>query len=423
MPKAPTVPTTLADTKRSPVTTEAATQPAKPNGKPSGKKGKKKAPEATARKVLYDHIACMVCVNDSTLTDEQAKKLMGWEVETDEVKFTPDEILLKDTEGRNVRCTNNPSNRPFYFSSVCLPLKQEILNGKWSINCENRIIGSTGLVLNGQHTFSALILACEEWEKNPDKYPNWKERPTLDTLIAFGCPEDDRTVNTMDTCKPRSLMDVLYRSEMFRDLKKHDRILAAKRLADAIKMLWHRTGASMDAFRPKRTHSESIFFVERHKKLVNCVAHIQEENGDDNRISRYLPVGYAAALMFLMGSAKSDRENEDGTGYFQVPDPSEHALDWSLWDEASKFWVLLAAGNTVMDPIREALGQLYEGEGNGGTIEEKLALICKAWITWSETGGITPGDLMLEYEFDGENNRKLVELPVCGGVDIGKPVV
>ena len=135
------------------------------------------APKKRRAKVLYPKPFVDVLVGKEALTAEQARKLMGWQVETDKVKFGKD-FLLKDTQGQKVRCKNNIRNRPIYPSDYNT-LIQEILQGKWELNMENRIIGRTGVVLNGQHTFIALILACEMWEASPESYPYWSKAPTI----------------------------------------------------------------------------------------------------------------------------------------------------------------------------------------------------------------------------------------------------
>lgn len=394
---------------------EATTSPNAPN--PRKRKGKAKEPP---REVLYPKISVKICLAEdkTALTDEQAKKLLGWQEESENIQFG-DDYLFKDERGRKIRCTNNPRNRPLYFATVVGTLKQEILARNWFMNCENRIIGRTGLILNGQHTFIALVLACQLWEDKEGQYRRfWEMRPTIDTLIAFGCAEEDKVVNTMDTCKPRSPMDVIYRSEYFKDLDKRDRLIASRRLADAIKMLWHRTGAFLDAFRPRRTHMEMMHFIDRHAKIIECVKHITIENGD-GKIARFLAPGYAAALMYLQSSSATDREPDEGGGYSRSEDPSEKLLDFERWDKAEEFWVRIASGDKVMDPVREAIGNLLE-QGLG-SVAERMAVLSRAWNNWLVLGRIPNGELELHYEQDGEGRKVLAECPTVEGIDLGNP--
>ena len=386
--------------------------------KPKSNKAKE-----SGRAVIYAEVVTKICQGDDALTAEQAKSLLGWTEETEEIKFGND-YLLVDRYEQKIRCYNDLNNRPFMMP-VCIALMSEILNGNWQLNCENRIIGKTGLILNGQHTLVALILAVQEWEKHggskrDNKYHEyWKTEPTIDTLIAFGADESDRVVNTMDTCKPRTLEEVIYRSSYYANRPEGFRRKASKILSHAIKMLWHRTGAGLDAFSPKRTHAESLDFVARHGRILECVAHILEENGDDNRIAKYLSLGYASAFMYLMASASTDRENEDGTGYSQMNHPSEKQLNFDKWDLASEFWVKLAAASEELDEVRIAMAKAIE-DGLVG-VNVRCALIAKAWLVMSDGDEVTSDDLELVIVKNDEGYKVLAECPTVGGIDLGNP--
>lgn len=388
------------------------------------KQGSKVASATSQREVIYPEIKARICLREkgTGLTEEQAKKLLGWEEEPAEATFGED-FLLKDIHGKKIRCSNDIQNRPLSIANY-EALLQEILTGKWRMNCENMIIGKTGITLNCQHRLIALVLACQKYRENPENYKDWwDEEPILDTMIAFGCDESDETVNTMDTCKPRSLWEVICRSHYFADLPLAERKVVSRRTADCIKFLWHRTGAFLDAFRPRRTHSESLHFIERHQRTLAAVKHITEENGTD-KISRYIVPGYAAALLYLMGTSETEREKDDKTGYSDVAEPGESLLNFSRWEQACDFWTMIAAGDKQMDPIREALGKVLEGhESQGGTPDERVALLAKAWNAWIENGDIEESDLILSYNIDGEGRRTLTECPVVQGIDLGNPEV
>ena len=117
----------------------------------------------------------------------------------------------------------------------------------------------------------------------------------METLIALGCDEDDEVVNTINTGKPRSMTDIVYRSEIFSGVKKSERVKLARMLEHAVKFVWSRTGHS-DAFSLRRTLAESLEFVHVHPRLVDCVKHIHEENGEEKRISKLLSPGYSAEI-------------------------------------------------------------------------------------------------------------------------------
>ena len=391
-----------------------------PNATTIPKSKKKRSPKTspahdTSRPVIYEKRSVKVCEGDKSLTSDQAKKLLGWTQETEQAKFNSD-YLLKDWTGNKVRCFNNINNRPLY-STVWQTLMQEILRRRWRFNGEPIIIGKTGLILNGQHTLVALAMAAQEWELNKDRWADyWPTEPTLEKLVVFGVDEDDAVVNTMDTCKPRSLADVIYRSEFFVDMSSKDRRQVA-RIADyAVRMLWHRTGAGMDAFAPRRTHAESLDFINRHPKILECIKHVYIENGEEN-LSPLLSLGYLSALMYLMGSCKTDRENEEKSGYSQVSAPSETQLNWDMWDLANDYLVLLASGNNDVKPVRKAIADVA---ANGlGSITARCALLIKGWNVFSCGDTISPDDLALSWVEHEDGSKVLTECPIVGGIDLG----
>ncbi len=211
-----------------------------------------------------------LCVGSSAITLQKAKDLLGWE-EEEGIPYKKD-FLLKDFHGTKIRCFNNVTNRPLYKPNL-ENLKQEILRNRWQLNGEPIIVGKTGLILNGQHSLLSFIAAVQEWTKDKDKWPLTTEEPTLDKLIVFGIDESDAVINTMDTCKPRSLADVIYRSEFFAGTNQAERNKLSKITDYAIKLIWDRTGVS-NAFGLRNTHSESLDFLQRHPKLIDCFKHI-----------------------------------------------------------------------------------------------------------------------------------------------------
>ncbi len=381
------------------------------------KKGKEKS-NGEASIILYPEVEIREAFGENALTVEQAKELLGWEEETEEVKFGSDYILTDET-GKKIRCTNNAKNRPFY-KSWCDQLAQEHLRKHWKLNGETVVIGKTGQVLSAQHRLISLILADQR--RLGKQAPHWEEYwsgpVTMDTLLVFGIAEDDATVNTLDTGKPRSLTDVIFRSAYFANLKVGDR-REVSRMADyAIRMLWHRTGASKDAFNPYRTHAESLDFLARHEKVLEAVKHIFEENSDD-KISKFFSPGYAAAFMYLMGTSKTD-----GDTYRTSDHPSESDLDFKNWNKAEEFWTLFAGASDEVKEARYAIAALVNSEtGKGGaTPKERTAIICKAWTAFLAKGKIKESDVQLKFHTDDEGIRKLVEFPDVGGIDLGEQV-
>lgn len=383
----------------------------------SKSKAAKKA-AGSDRPVIYAEPEVFLLAGPTAITIERAKEMLGWEEETAEAQFGAD-YLLTDMLGTKIRCSNNVKNRPLYPDNY-RGLRQEHLMKRWRLNGETIILDETGMILNGQHQLVALVLA-EQARTSELEADHWRtihgDTPiTMDKVVVVGIAYDDAVINTMDTCKPRSLADVLYRSEYFSSMKNSDR-RQISRMADwSIKLLWSRTGAGLDAYSPKRTHAEALDFINRHPKLLDGLNHIFGENKDGGITDKLrISGGLASGLIYLMGCAGEDT---DVDGYRASTSPSEQFLDWKLWDKACDFWIELAKKAPSMLAVRKALGSL----SNGGTPGERLAILAKAWSCFAEGDKITDAALELEYEVDAESGNKLLtECPVFGGIDSGNP--
>ena len=392
----------------------------KPKAKPRAKAKAKAKPKAKAksakdqasgREVQHGKPTAKLCCGNDAITANQARDLLGWEVETEQVKFG-NNYFIKDSAGTKIRCYNNVTNRPIY-SQVYLTLKQEHLRKRWRLNGEPIIVGCTGLILNGQHQLVSLILAAQEWKDHRDRWSDWPQEPTMEKVVIFGVPETDDVVNTMDTCKPRSLSDVLYRSQFFANTTAGDRRKLSRVCDYAIRLLWHRTGANTNAFAPRRTHAESLDFLTQHPKLLECVKHIHEEDdGPSRKITKYISPGYASGLLYLMGCNTTDPAQ-----YIVADSTNEQNLDWAQWNGACDFWVMLASGADELRPVRTALGKILDD--GGGSVAERCALIVKAWMLYATNKPVTDELITLTYHIDGDDVRTLAECPTVGGIDIG----
>jgi hypothetical protein len=207
------------------------------------------------------------------------------------------------------------------------------------------------------------------------------------------------------------LTDVLCRSAVFADLPKKDRVTIARIGDYAIRLLWHRTGASLNAFAPRRTHAESMDFIERHPRIVACVKHIFEENGSENQIGHFVAPGYASALLYLMAASGSDAKTYRSS-------LREDSLDFSLWEKACDFWVLLAGNAPELEAVRKSLGHMIE-DGSASN-KERWALIVKAWNAYASGQPIDAKSLKLLYSTK-DDIRTLAECPIVGGIDMGDP--
>ena len=383
------------------------------------------------RKVVYPELKGQM----GWLTGDEAKTLLGWTQpkEGSKGKF---EFLFKDRNGVPTKCHNVEKQRPFY-APLAKQWMGEILGGHWNgdggeTNGESMIIGRTGLVVDAKHRLVGLAWAVQEWLNHPEKYPFWEEEPKIHCSINFGVREDVKSINTINTGKPRTLGDAIYASGLFGHItgsktSMQYQIKALSRIADyAVRLLWHRTGAHKDAFAPRRTHAESLDFIQRHPKLLECVKHIHEENGKDGKLKNYPSPGYAAALLYMMGSSTTLRENDEVSGYAQVDCPTEDLLDWSMWEKAREFWTELAGRATAFEQLRQVTANYLDSEESSYRAE-RLAVIIKAWWVYAEDMAITRSALDLDVVTKG-GIKVLAETPTVGemlgdvaGIDIGDP--
>lgn len=396
---------------------------------PKEKAEKAKPKQKVERKVLFPEPEAYLCVGDQALTVDNVKELLGW---TDDAKLAKEhdagEYLLTDLNEKKVWLLNNIKNRPLYMNLV-EAYAQEHLQRRWKFNGETIIIGKTGLVENGQHQMIGLVLAeqmrvkdasgAQHWVKN------WPGPVTMEKVVVYGVDEDDATINTMDTCKPRSFADVIYRSEYFKSMKSDQRRTAGKLTDFAVRELWSRTGAGVNHWVTKRTHAEGLDFLNRHPRLLRCVKHIMEEDGkkdDKGAIRRYFPPGTAAGLLYLMATC-----DEDGDAYRHREPPSEKGIKFAYWDKACEFWVRISTRDPAMDPVFKALGYLADEDTlSGGKTRDKRAIIIKAWNVFKEGHSISPSDVKLKYDIDEATDVKTLsaedKAATVGGLDLVEEV-
>ena len=357
---------------------------------------------------------------------DEAKQMLGWELVEEPKKG---EELYKHLDGLQYRLNNNRSNRVLEDARADW-IAQEILRGRYKLNGETIVVGKCGSTLSAQHRLIGLIRATYLWESSPEDYPAWKQddslpnggAPHIETFVAYGIDETDETINTLDTGRPRSLTDVLYRMDLFAKLAKPDRIKAAKAADYAIRLVWHRTGVK-DAYGILRTHAESVEFLLRHQRIVKMVLHVLEEDvnsGDEKsagespmRLSQYLPLGTLSGLAYLMAASGT----EDGKKYLASKARSESRLDWSRWDEAQEFIVGLASGKYPV--VGKALGDMDAEQPVN--VAERTALLILAWEAYRDGNLEKAKGLTLDVTYNDEGRRYLDEYPVLGGIDLGEP--
>jgi hypothetical protein len=396
--------------------------PKKPT-KPATKKDQAKV-QGEGREVIYPEIRAEVHDEKNPITVELAKSILGWTEEVEGETFKKGTFVdeLEPFISKRVRLINNVTNRPLYLQNI-QNLRQEILNKRWRINGEPIIVGRTGLVLNGQHTLLSLILAEHELTKGDDKEhweTLWPSECTIDKIIVYGIEETDNVVNTMDTCKPRTLSDVIYRTDFFKgkDLTGGQRRQLAKITEHAIRLLWDRTGAGLDAFSPRRTHAECLAYLENHKKVLDCVKHVWQEDGDKEAIGRSITLGYASAIMYLMAAS-----NTIGETYRELTTPNESGVNFDNLDKAKSFWVEFSMDSTKIKDdfkwLKKDIAALADPDtGKTGSLQEKLCLFSKAWACWLAETPMDEAALKLEYKSKQDGGLKLLDKADFGGIDI-----
>lgn len=366
----------------------------------------------------------------SALTAEDAKRLLGWKEVENEHHFI-------DCEGRKICCLNNRNNRAFRESDArCVA--QDILNLNYAFNAESIVIGTEGNVLSGQHRLIGLVFA-EQLRSGPQSAHwscYWPNPVVVESIVVYNVDESLRVTRTIDNTRPRTVSDALYVDPELSRYNPKDRKYLARLIDAAIRVVWRRTGHADILFRSKRTNAEMLSFKDRHPRILLAVKHVHEEDGMERRVSgpgRWLPAGVAAGLLYLMGCSRSD-----GDAY-RVPKPNkngliervEKGLDWSLWEKACEFWVMLAANvkddeflknarktrRPVDDPSDKYQGYLY----HDGSTAERVAAICKAWQVFVSGEKPTPGLFRLNYAKSELTGLPiLLEDPVVGGIDLGQ---
>lgn len=375
----------------------------------------KPAPKVTDG-VLYPEVTVRICKGASAVTVQQAKDLLGWEEETQTVKFGED-FLFTDENKRKIRCFNNTKNRPLN-DEWARTLAQDILNRKWRFNCETIIIGTNGQVLSGQHRLIGLILAYQLWLKAaPDHHwrTMWETEPTLESLIAFGASETEEFTQTLDNVRSRTLADTLYTSNLFKTWKPRDKKNVVRVADYSVRLLWDRTGMANSKYASRITNTEACEFLNRHLRVLDAVKHIYTEDIKGS-IQKCITMGYAAGMMFLQAASQDSREE-----YESNTPPDESTLKLEKWGEAARFWIGFSISKKFDDLKRMLMAT--DDDDVRISLAERLGLLAKAWDAFTTNQPLDQDSLTLAYtELNGK--RELAEFPTVGGIDVaGVPEV
>lgn len=360
-----------------------------------------------------------------------------------------------DRNKKAVYCLNNLTNRPVNFGRV-EDLVQEIrFSGpgrpkeqrRWQFNSEPMIISQTGIVLNGQKQLIACYLA-EQDRNGPQKLVwqqlGWDRPVQIDKVVNFGVEDNEAVVDTIDQVQPRSLADVIYRSQHFSRFKPEARKNVSRMADYAIRLLWDRTGAGYKPKKgagsgmtaPRRTTPEAMDFLRRHPRLLEAIKHIYEEYGTGEKLKinkELMSPGYASALMYLMGTSATEGPR-NGLGQVEAyadgePAPNESALDFEFWDGAKEFWRCLTRmpvdGNVVCPQFQEILDTVAALQPPIGSarpaLADRLAVLTLAWQKFLTGDEFKRAELTPEWTYRGENSAvKILKFPyTVGGIDLG----
>jgi hypothetical protein len=387
--------------------------------------GTGKAKAAKGRPVLYKEITINgVAVPPMEVTVELAKELLGWQEEPAD-KPWPDHFLV-DRYGTKVRLANNTTNRP-YHEDLSLNYAQQILNKMWRVNGETLVVGRTGLTLSCQHRLIGLVLAEQIRQGATGQAPHWKSLwrgpVSFKGYVLKGVEEDDDTVNTLDTGRGRTLADVLYRSEWFKEHPARDRKVLATMANFAIRRLWLRLNHGEDPFAYRWNLAEAMAFLQRYPRLKEAVEFIHREDSEQS-LRRYAQLGQLAALLYLMGASRTSYHEYHDARKAGNRAVGETNLDLGAWDTACDYFVKLSAGRELPG-MREALGKMaheYDGQVPDNS---RLALVVLGWQRYVAGKPVRSyDDVRLDgcFAHDPETGcRVWVSTPTVGGPDVGDP--
>jgi hypothetical protein len=424
----------------------------RPKGKPRG--GSESEGGSDTRPVLYpDYIAAFyakgyqepasIGAHEGEMTAARMRELLGWT----EVESKSDDYDIKDAFGTKVKLRNNYGNRPF-STALARDWKLAVLKRHWRMNGETVVIGRHGMVESGQHRGVGLVLAAQEWSKpkGPDGRANyWHSvwgspgkggtEPIMPLTVVYGISEDDDTVNTHDTGRPRTSADAFYRSSLFQGYSHGERAAISRAMEFAVRTVWERTGQTEIGYTPRRQHADTFDFIDSHKWIKDAVEFIWRQNfgerSDSNQplhlISSHVGCGVAAGLMYLMAASKSDFAKYHVKK--KAGEASQRHLDMTMKDTAKAFWAAFAQATAqrrgygpAVSPLCPLIDAVVANriDGRAADLDVRLALIVHAWSSYvRHEGEVLPEDLKLKRtRHEGTGVEFFDDYPEIGGIDV-----
>lgn len=393
------------------------------------------------------------------LTVEQAKELLGWTIVGPSEKGQKGtgssydgKFHIRDRKGNKILLKNNSTNRPFR-PGLSKRYQSDMIRRKWHLNGESIVFDWMGKCQSGQHRLVGFILAEElrQSTDNKDQWVKkyWKGPIVIDALIVKGISDEAAVIDSIDQGQKRTLGDVFFRSEVFGDGSVEGGMKAGSTetvatdavrktltniLANAVRLVWLRSGGKKVGDAPHFPVSEAMEFYWQHERIKDAVLLIHKLEGGSKlggqKISKFLSMGYAAALMYLMSAANTD---SDVWEELAPAGRGGEAVDLSMEATAKIFWEKFASGANLSetDPIyvlREALRSMDAGSADNR--DEIVGMVIKAYNLWADNqdkkGNCTYKasfkDLQMRRMENDMGKRVLAEDPRLGGIDIeGKP--
>lgn len=357
--------------------------------------------------VYSDEFEVKVVNHNREMTAEDGKEIIGWKTEAEGDKPFEDNFVLRDREKNKVQLLNNATNRP-YSRTDAERYADAMANGIWELNGETGTIDDKGNLISFQHRIIALILA------NQAKKGEKAKKVTIPAIIVKGVSSKKEVADTADTGRSRKLTDVVFRNKEFsKKLSVKELKGLAKDYAVATRLTWIRCNGETVSGSGRFEHVEAVAFQKKHPLLKECVNFIFEENGgnskdDGRKISQFVSLGYAGALMYLMTTCKTNLNKGE--------------ISTTQRDKAEKFWTTLASGissgNDLWSALRKKL-QSIDASGAKGR-DEICGIIVKAWEIFQAGNAdkaITPKELSLKVKVE-DGKKKFAESPRFGGLDV-----
>lgn len=373
--------------------------------------------------IKFDKVGCVLRskdAKDGPLTVEDAKALLGWQTEREDgpKKGWGTDYLFKDLNGDKIRLSNNQTNRPFRMT-LAQRYATEMLRKKWALNGETIVVDRKGKVQSGQHRLVALVLAEQTRAKAVEHWREaygWRGSVSIEALMVTGINDQPATVDTLDIGQKRSLGDVVFRNDTFKEANDRDAKRLSNMLAGATRLCWLRSGGKTVSDAPHFPHSEALDFIQDHPRLVKAVEFIfQEDGGKEKLISQFVSPAYAAGLLYLMATSGTDPDRYQAEG--------SEALDHSLWDKAEDFWVKLAQGvgnKSDGSPLFHLRNRLLRIDA-GGAIgrDEIIGTVIKAFNLFADgKKAKSAKDVTIKKSRNDDNKIVLGEEPRLGGLDV-----